>query len=319
MTDFRYSFGRFAPSPTGRMHLGNIWAALFSDLAIHAAGGQQILRIEDLDDQRSSSEYTTQLIKDLKWLNLSADIGMSETSPIKQSERYDLYQEVFAKWQKEGRVYPCTCRRADLMAASAPHAEDGHRVYSGHCRPKDSAARLTAASATSAWRLQVEPKDLAFTDLLAGYQQMNLLSDWGDLIIRRQDGGFAYQLACAVDDLLMKVDLIVRGRDLIRSAFPQRYIFELLGQSPPDFAHVPLLVDQQGYRLSKRQQSLDLGSLQQAGFTAQRLIGYLAWLAGLIDRPEPIDARDLLVDFSLEKIKNRATLTVDPADLYQWL
>lgn len=301
------------------MHLGNLWVALLSHLAVRAAGGQQILRIEDLDTQRSTDAYTWQLVEDLRWLGLPADLGMPPDPLIRQSERQSVYQEIFEKFVQRQLVYPCYCRRADLLAASAPHAEDGHRVYAGNCRPTDRAAEPLFDRRLPAWRLAVTSENLAFADLVAGPQQLNLATDWGDFVIRRADGGFAYQLACTVDDALMGVDLVVRGRDLLRSTFPQIYIFRLLGKSVPQYAHVPLLVDPQGIRLSKRQQSLDIGALRQAGFSAEQLLGYLAWLADLIDQPEPITVHELIAEFSFDKLKDRATVTVDPAELYHLL
>ena len=333
--------GRFAPSPTGRMHLGNVWVALLSDLAVHAAGGQQILRIEDLDPVRSSDTYMEQLVIDLAWLGIPADIGQTPHSLIRQSDRTGLYREIFESWRENGLVYPCTCRRSDLLAASAPHAEDGHRVYAGTCRPPElgpgsspcsnpntSPSPNRSSSSTdpglrndknAAWRLLVESTQIQFADLVAGPQSLDLALDWGDFVVRRADGGFAYQMACAVDDALMGIDLVLRGRDLLRSTFPQLYIFRLLGKPEPTYAHVPLLVDPDGHRLSKRQQSLDLGALRQAGFSAPQLIGGLAALAGLIDRPEPVTAQELQTGFSLAKIKDRTHLVVDPAEWYDLL
>jgi len=313
------------------MHLGNVWVALLSDLAVHAHGGEQILRIEDLDPVRSSETYTEQLVQDLVWLGIPADLGQPPLPLLRQSERTGLYQELFEIWREKGQVYPCTCRRADLLAAAAPHVEDGHRVYAGTCRPQsgscqplpESAAAYTrpnqAATKNAAWRLVVEPARIRFTDQIAGEQQLDLARDWGDFVVRRADGGFAYQLACAVDDALMAIDLVLRGRDLLRSTFPQLYIFQLLGKPAPVYAHVPLLVDPDGHRLSKRQKSLDLGALQQAGLKAPQLIGFLAALAGLIEKPEPVTAAELRQDFSLAKIKDRTHLVVDPADLYRLL
>ncbi|NCA99974.1 MAG: tRNA glutamyl-Q(34) synthetase GluQRS [Clostridia bacterium] len=312
--------GRFAPSPTGRMHLGNVWVALLSDLVVHTAGGQQILRIEDLDPVRSSDTYIEQLVKDLAWLGIPADIGQPPQALIRQSERTGLYREIFESWRKKGLVYPCMCRRADLLAASAPHVEDGHRVYAGTCRPPvpgpGSTDPVPEELKNVAWRLIVAPTQIQFTDLVAGAQSLDLARDWGDFVVRRADGGFSYQMACAVDDALMEVDLVLRGRDLLRSSFPQLYIYQLLGKPAPIYAHVPLLMDPDGHRLSKRQQSLDLGALQQAGFTAPQLIGGLAALAGLIDRPEPITAQELQTSFTLAKIKDRTHLVVDPAEWY---
>jgi glutamyl-tRNA synthetase len=308
------------------MHLGNVWVALLGDLAVHASGGEQILRIEDLDQARSAAPFVEQLIEDLDWLGLHPDRGAPPQPLIRQQDRTALYQEIFEILSAQGRVYPCYCRRADLLAASAPHLEDGHRVYSGACKPQPQTVadhQAAPASRQPAWRLTVPDERLDFQDLLAGPQSIQLAQEWGDFVIRRADHGFAYQLACAVDDAMMGVSLVVRGRDLLRSTFPQLHLFQLMVRPAPSYLHLPLLVDPDGYRLSKRQQSLDLGALRAAGFTAPQIIGYLAWLAGLTDRPERVTARELQAGFdpvsSLHHIQAKTTIPIDPAALYSLL
>ncbi len=312
--------GRFAPSPTGRMHLGNVWVALLNHLAIRSAGGTLLLRVEDLDRERCRPAYVEQMLADLAWLGLDYDRGAAADDGWRQSSRGAIYAGVFEQLQADGLVYPCYCRRADLHSASAPHPEDGHRVYPGLCRDRWPASRasrekITLASpesavAIAAWRLLVPDQALTFNDCFCGPQTMNLARDWGDFVIRRGDGNFAYQLACAVDDALMGVSFILRGRDLLRSTFPQLYLFQLMGRPAPVYAHVPLLVDGQGYRLSKRQRSLDLGALQAAGYRAADLIGYLGWLAGLIDRREALTVRELLPHYHPDHLPQTDEITV---------
>lgn len=303
--------GRFAPSPTGRMHLGNVWVALLNYLEIRAAGGTLILRLEDLDPARCRPAFSEQLLADLAWLGLDYDRGGAADDLFRQSNREDIYQAVLDRFASENLVYPCFCSRADLQAVSAPHPEDGHRIYPGTCRLAGQAEkRPQPGGRIAAWRLHVSDQLIAFTDVFCGPQQLNLAREWGDFVIRRGDGSFAYQLACAADDALMGVDFVLRGRDLLRSTFPQQYIFQLLGRPVPVYAHVPLLVDETGCRLSKRQQSLDLGALQAAGFSAEAILGYLAWLAGLTNRQEPVTARELVSHYRRGRLAASPEITV---------
>ena len=306
--------GRFAPSPTGRMHLGNLWSALLNWLAVRSGNGTLLLRIEDIDRSRCRPAYTEQLLADLMRMGLDWDES-PEHPRIRQQDRSALYAEIIETWKTQGLAYSCVCSRLDLHASSAPHPEDGHAVYAGRCRTPEGRTGRNPGK-PPAWRLRVPEGVQAedrFTDRIQGPQRMNLATDWGDFIVARADGQFAYQFACAVDDALTGVDFVLRGADLLSSAFPQRHIMRLLDLPAPEYCHVPLLSDPDRVRLSKRQKSLDLGEMLSAGLTPEQITGRLAHLAGQIDRPEPVRPSDLLPIFSLARIPAVRTLPVDPA------
>lgn len=296
--------GRFAPSPSGRMHLGNVFSALLAWLSVRAQRGTMLLRIEDLDPQRCRREYADVLKADLHWLGLDWDVE----TPW-QSQRSQIYARQFARLQAMGLVYPCFCTRNELHDASAPHASDGAVLYSGHCRSltPEQRARQTR---TPAWRLQVPAQEICFSDGLQGKFCQNLAEECGDFIIRRSDGVYAYQLAVVTDDALMGVTEVVRGDDLRSSTPRQLYLYRLLGFPPPKFYHVPLLVAPDGRRLSKRDRDLDLGTLQK-NHTPEQIIGSLAFAAGLLDKKQPISARELAAHFSWQQVRPCSTLVIE--------
>ena len=293
-TDRPLPVGRFAPSPTGRMHLGNVFSALLSWLSAKSQGGHWLLRIEDLDPGRSRAEYAQQLMDDLQWLGLSWD-----GEPVWQSQRSDIYDHYFRQLQAQGLTYPCYCTRADLLATQAPHESDGRVVYPGTCRHRAPEPGWAAAS-----RLIVPNEVIAFTDGHYGPQQVNLATHVGDFIVRRKDGAWAYQLAVVVDDALMGVNEVVRGRDLLLSSPQQMYVARLLGFPSLRFIHLPLLCNEAGQRLSKRDSSLDLGSLRQH-FAPADIIGLLAHAASLLSEFQPMTPDDLLPLFSWEKVPQK--------------
>lgn len=288
--------GRFAPSPSGRMHLGNVFSALLAWLSVRSQGGELVLRIEDLDPDRCRPEYAEILKEDLHWLGLSWD---REQEP--QSRRSDAYAQAFARLEAMGLVYPCYCTRGELHAASAPHASDGRILYAGTCRHLTDEQRREKTKAP-AWRLIVPDRSFTFHDRLQGAYTENLARDCGDFIIRRADGVFAYQLAVVVDDAAGGVTQVVRGMDLLDSTPRQLYLYELLDLPAPEFCHVPLLIAPDGRRLSKRDRDLDLGALRQSR-TPEQLLGQLAYLAGLLDKPEAASAEALIPVFSWKKIR----------------
>ena len=248
--------GRFAPTPSGRMHLGNVLCALLAWLSARSQGGRFILRIEDLDTARCSRSYADQLERDLAWLGLDWDEGGSlggKNKPYYQSECTSLYQTALQTLQKQGLVYPCFCSRAQLHAASAPHQSDGQVIYDGHCKHlTEQEKQALLHSRRPALRLCVPAKDISFTDGCQGAYCENLAADCGDFLVRRSDGVFAYQLAVVVDDARMGVTEVVRGRDLLSSVPRQLYLYHLLGCTPPCWRHIPLLLAPDGRRLSKR-------------------------------------------------------------------
>lgn len=295
--------GRFAPSPTGRMHLGNVFSALLAWLSVRSAGGRMLLRIEDLDPQRSRPEYADALRDDLTWLGLDWD----EQTP-NQSQREPAYRAAFARLDGLGLVYPCYCTRSELHDASAPHASDGTPVYSGACRSLTPEQRA-AKSRRPAWRLAVPDETICFCDLLQGPVSENLRRQCGDFIIRRSDGVYAYQLAVVVDDGGSGVTQVVRGADLLGSTARQLYLYRLLELPAPTFCHVPLLVATDGRRLSKRDGDLDLGRLRQS-LTPQALLGVLACAAGLQPEPEPQSAQALAADFRWDRVTRQRTVEI---------
>ena len=283
--------GRFAPSPSGRMHLGNVFSALLAWLSVRSAGGKMVLRIEDLDPDRCRPEYAEQLKRDLEWLGLFWD---EEQTP--QSQRTAAYAAAFAKLD----TYPCYCSRNELHAASAPHASDGTFVYAGTCRNLTEAERA-AKTRRPAWRVRVPDAEISFLDGLQGEVCENLAHACGDFILRRSDGVYAYQLAVVVDDAAAGVTQVVRGYDLLPSTPRQLWLQTQLGLPHPRYYHVPLLCAPDGRRLSKRERDLDLGALREV-MTAEALLGRLAHLAGLVDRPEPVTAAELAVRFDWNRV-----------------
>lgn len=306
--------GRFAPSPTGRMHLGNVYSALLSWLSVKSQGGEWVLRIEDLDPQRSRLEYAAQIEDDLRWLGLEWDegglAGARSDSPADsyvQSRRGELYAYYLQQLSDLGLTYPCYCSRADIMATQAPHESDGRIVYAGTCRPKnllgiDSSIAKENTGRKPSTRLMVPDEEISFVDIHYGPQSVNLARHCGDFVLRRADGAWAYQLAVVVDDAMMGITEVVRGRDLLLSAPQQIYLYRLLGFDIPSFCHLPLLCNQDGQRLCKRDKSLDLGEVRKSGITAQQVLGRLAHWAGVIDRAEPVTARELISQFDWQSV-----------------
>lgn len=287
--------GRFAPSPTGRMHLGNVFSALLSWLSARAQGGTWLLRIEDIDPQRSRHEYADMLMDDLQWLGLEWD-----GEPCWQSRRGDIYAHYLQQLTDAGLIYPCYCTRADILATQAPHESDGRVVYKGTCRNLPPGSRKGPA----ALRMKVPEEGrgiVTFTDGHYGIHTVDLTTQCGDFIVRRKDGAWAYQLAVVVDDALMGINEVVRGRDLLLSSPQQIYLAQQLGFTPPRFTHLPLLCNTAGQRLSKRDKSLDMGCLRQS-FTPNQIIGLLAHAAGLQPTADAVSAQSLVKTFSWDKV-----------------
>ncbi len=298
--------GRFAPSPSGRMHLGNVYASLIAWLSVRSAGGRMVLRIEDLDARARSGPWADLLIDDLAWLGLDWDVG-----PIYQCDRIDQYEAALSRLKASGRVYPCFCTRAELHAASAPHASDGTPVYAGTCRGlTDAEIAARAATRPPALRLAVPAADdptgtIAFCDRVYGTRREVLARDCGDFLVRRSDGVFAYQLAVVVDDAELGVTEVVRGHDLLSSTARQIYLQRLLGFAQPAYAHVPLIVAPDGRRLSKRDRDLDMGALRARFGTPERLLGWLAAQTGLASSEAPVSAHELAARFSWDLVRAR--------------
>ena len=290
--------GRFAPTPSGRMHLGNVFSGLMAWLSARSGGGAMLLRIEDLDTLRCSAGNADLVRRDLEWLGLDWDF---EQPP--QSTRSEYYDTILSRLAEAGEVYPCWCTRGDLKnAPNAPHASDGHPIYPGTCRGLSERERRDRMRLKAPlWRLRVPEETVRFTDGIFGPYEEDLAKECGDFILRRADGVYAYQLAVTADDIDAGVTQVVRGRDLLSSTPRQMYIYRLLGAKSPRYFHVPLLTAPDGRRLSKRDRDLDLGVLREK-YAASELIGLLACAAGLTDRPEPCMPSELLAVYSPEKI-----------------
>ena len=289
--------GRFAPSPSGRMHLGNLWSSLLSWLAARSQGGRMVLRLEDLDPDRCTQAWCDQVMRDLEWLGLDWD-----NEPVYQSRRTEAYRAAFMQLEERGLIYPCYCTRAERLAASAPHRSDGVVVYDGRCRRLSPQERSELArTRRPAWRVEAPEETVSFVDRIQGPFSQNLARDCGDFILRRSDGVYAYQLAVVVDDAAMGVTQVVRGSDLLDSTPRQLWLQEELGLPHPEYGHVPLLLAPDGRRLAKRNRDQELGALQNQ-YTAPELVGRLAHLAGLIPEPAPVTPAELVPLFSWEKL-----------------
>ena len=302
--------GRFAPTPSGRMHLGNVFAALMSWLSPKSRGGDWILRMEDLDTLRTKAEYAELLRDDLKWLGLNWD---EETAA--QSTRSAVYDRYFEELREKELLFPCYCTRSQLHNVNAPHLSDGTYVYAGTCRNLTTEERA-AKKRLPSWRVMVPDREYAFTDLVQGSYRENLLTDCGDFVVRRADGVYVYQLAVTVDDGESGVTEVVRGWDLLGSAPRQMYLQELFGFQHPEYAHIPMLMAPEGRRLSKRDQDLDMGALRNR-LTPEQLIGVLAHAAGLTETAQPISAAELATVFDWNKIQGKEIVVTELEKLYQ--
>ena len=300
MDNNRTPVGRFAPTPSGRMHLGNVFTAMVAWLSVRSRGGSLVLRMEDLDTQRTSDEYAAVLRDDLLWLGLNWD---EETPP--QSRRSEVYDRYFEMLRDKGLLYPCYCTRSQLHNVNAPHLSDGTYVYAGTCRNLTS----PPADRKPSWRVMVPDREYTLTDLAQGEFRQNLTADCGDFVVRRADGVYVYQLAVTVDDGEAGVTEVVRGMDLLGSAPRQMYLQELFGFPHPTYGHVPMLLAADGRRLSKRDKDLDLGELRKH-MRPEELLGQLAFAAGIIPSYEPIGAKELATIFSWDFL-NKEAITID--------
>ena len=298
--------GRLAPSPSGDLHLGSARTALAAWLAARRDAGEFLLRIEDVDRPRVRPGAEQRILEDLRWLGLNWD-----GQPVRQSERLAAYDTALARLAEQGLVYPCFCSRADVaQAASAPHGPQ--RAYPGTCRGLSAASvhELEAAGRRPALRFRAPNREVCFEDAIRG--QVCLRSD--DFVVRRADGLHAYQLAVVVDDVASGIQEVVRGDDLLDSTPRQLLLYEALGATPPAFAHVALVLGPDGQRLAKRHGAISVRALREAGWTAERLTGWLACSLGLLDAPELVQARELVNGFRFDRLRKEPA-TVDAAAL----
>lgn len=301
--------GRFAPSPTGYIHLGNVWSAFVSWLQVRQQGGTLVLRMEDIDEQRSKPVYAKALMEDLAWLGLDWDEGPDkpgEYGPYTQQERYDIYETALAYLREKGLLYPCYCSRARLQAIGAPHRGE-HVIYDGHCYGLSEEERLKETKKPS-WRVHVPHACISFTDDVMGSRKGWLTDVCGDFVVRRADGLYAYQLAVSVDDWRMGITHVVRGCDLLSSTEQQIWLIHLFGGTSPHYCHVPMVVDEMGNRLSKRQEGITIRKLRESGATADGILSYLAYAGGLLTDFAYLNREELIASCDLKKLTDAAII-----------
>lgn len=288
--------GRFAPSPTGVLHLGNLRTALASWLSARSRGGRWIVRMEDVDGPRCRREYGERQLRDL------AALGLEPDGPVLwQSTRGEAYRAALEFLRRAGRLYPCACTRKDLaLLASAPHAEDGLRPYPGRCRER------AWEGFDRALRLRLPAGELAWEDLLLGGQRDDPSGLTGDPLLFRRDGCFAYHLAVVVDDGAQGITEVVRGADLRGVTATQIRLQEALGLPRPAYAHLGLVTAPDGSRLGKREGALGRSELQAQGIAIPEILGWLGWSLGCLERPEACTAEDLIPVFAWREPASRA-------------
>ncbi len=306
--------GRFAPSPTGHLHLGNARTALLAWLHARAQGGTFIYRVEDLDAGRVRPGFRASQPADLRWLGLDWDEGPDvggRFGPYLQSLRTPLYDDALAALRALGHVYPCRCSRKEIAAAvSAPHAGDEEGpAYPGTCRDRP----IDPSGKPCALRLRVPPGQVTVDDQLQGRAVFDPATSTGDFVVSRKDGVAAYQLAVVVDDAAMRITDVVRGSDLLASTARQLLLYRALELDPPGWMHVPLLLDEAGGRLAKREGSLTLGALRERGVSPERVVGWLASTCGLAEREREANPADLVAGFDPERIPPGDTRVTIPA------
>ncbi len=298
--------GRYAPSPTGAQHLGNARTALAAWARARSDGSGFVLRVEDLDRPRTVPEAVTGNVAELRWLGLDWDEGPDvggPFAPYRQSLREDRYAAALERLHAEGRTFRCWLSRKDLRElSSAPHGAGP--VYGPRQRAANARAETDkrAQGKEPAIRLRMPEGTERWDDLVAGPCATQVAREVGDIVLRRADGAWAYQLAVVVDDAAMAVDEVVRGDDLLPSTAAQRVLIRLLGQRAPRHAHLPLLHGPDGARLAKRRGDLTIGALRDAGVPPERVVGLLAWSLGQSERPEPMEARRFATLFELASV-----------------
>ena len=276
--------GRFAPSPTGHMHVGNLWVAFLSYWSARRQNGEYIVRIEDVDTQRSKRIYADHILEDLSWLGFTWD-----EAPTYQSQRLDIYERYLQDLRIQNRLYPCYCNRARLQEiSSAPHQGEAHHIYDGYCLTHTP----NISERPPSWRFHMEDTKGSFHDLYRGVVDYEIQSCSDDIVLKRWDGMIAYHLAVVIDDYEMGVTEVIRGNDLLPVTGNQIVLGQILGFPKLEYGHVPMLVDAEGYRLSKRQQSITIRDLQNQGATPERLWGWFALETGLLTKGDlPINGK----------------------------
>lgn len=306
--------GRFAPGPTGYLHLGNVWTALLSWLQVRQQGGTWVLRLEDVDEQRSRAVFARSILRDITWLGLTWDEGPrigGPYAPYIQQQRYGLYMRALQLLQRQGLLYPCYCNRARLQTLGAPHAGERH-VYDGCCYKRFKKNMAPSGDKPPSRRVHVPPDTLVFADLQYGRQETALRRDGGDFVVRRADGLFTYALAAVVDDGAMAITHVVRGRDLLPVTAQQIWLLQVLGYDVPQYLHVPLLVDAGAHRLSKRQHGITVAALRDAGADPCQILSYLAWRGGLVREKRRYTLAELVQQSELSRLSGEDICVAAP-------
>jgi glutamyl-tRNA synthetase len=302
--------GRLAPSPTGRLHLGHARSFLLAWWHARSRDGRVVLRIEDLDRQRSKPELVETCLADLDWLGLDWD-----GQPLFQARDTSALERAAEKLLERGAAYPCVCTRAEIAVASAPHAGEGEVRYPGRCRGRwrslEEAERASGRAA--GLRVIVPAGAVALDDGCAGRVAFDVAAEVGDLLVRRRDGAWAYQLAVVVDDARQGVDEVLRGDDLLPSAARQWHLQRLLELPHPRWFHVPLVVHPSGERLAKRRGDLALAELRAAGVDPRAIVSWAARSAGQ-DTAERASAAELVATFRIERL-SRTPVVLAEAEL----
>jgi len=291
--------GRYAPSPSGALHWGNLRTALLSWLDARLSGGEWLLRIDDLDTPRVVPGAEERILADLLWLGLSWDGPL-----LRQSERRGLYSDVLSALRRSGALYPCRCSRRLLADVSAPHGP--LPVYPGFCRGLSPRWGLVEGRLPS-WRLRVGAGRLCWQERWAEPGELDAASAVGDVVLRRADGYIAYHLATAVDELDQGISDVVRGADLWAATAAQVAVMQQLGAAPPRYGHVPLWRDAAGQRLSKRDGSAGLDAARQRGDDAAAVIAQLAASLDLVPAGSRLSASELLEDLQRRQDLRKAS------------
>jgi glutamyl-tRNA synthetase/glutamyl-Q tRNA(Asp) synthetase len=289
---------RFAPAPTGLLHLGHVASAMYVWGLARAHGSRVLLRIEDHDAERCRPEYERVMLDDLDWLGFEPDLfptSAFRAGPCasRQSDRHHHYARVAADFHRRGLLYGCTCSRQEIAEVATPGA-DGERAYPGTCRTRGIPLAGPEDMPRVAWRLRMDSGDERFTDLLAGEHSQDPAAQCGDLVIRDRLGNWTYQFVASVDDFLQGIDLVVRGRDLLASTGRQMRVARLAGRrQPAAFAHHPLVMKTASQKLSKSDRDTGVSELRAAGWTPERVIGEAAKAMGFASRAE-LTAREAI-------------------------
>ena len=308
--------GRFAPSPTGGLHMGNLLVAFCSWARAYRKGGACFLRMEDIDRTREVAGAAQEIIEDLEYVGLSfaeGPQGEGDYGPYVQSQCDTIYQDAVMRLKKTGRLFACECSRKDIQRmASAPHLGEEGPAYPGTCRDKNLGLKPDATPVS--WRFRVSQGTIKFNDILCGAHEHNVEQETGDFVIRRKDGLWAYHLAVVVDDIRQGVTEVVRGRDLLSSTARQIQLYEALDTKTPDYAHVPLWVDSEGHRLAKRrgEDAHTIRRFRERGLEGKRILGAMGEALGIAEKGERLSAFNLAdrLEDSVLKVKN-ITLDLD--------